>query len=92
MPAESLKLDAIPAIFQEVQLSVSGHRKFAIQLRKIQKSCAADPGLNEQFNNLFIEVLNRVLQVKRTESCANRVTKFIEAFFRISAEKGQFDV
>lgn len=88
MPAELPKFDAIPAIFQEVQLSASGHRKFAIQLRKLQEDCALDPGLNEQFNNILIEIVNRVLQVKRTENCANRVTKFIEAFLKISTEKG----
>ncbi|KAJ9118074.1 hypothetical protein QFC24_006346 [Naganishia onofrii] len=94
----------IPTIFNQVQSSVSNHKKNIVALRKIQEACSVvtqhaastsnDGTLKlklvgeKVFHHAFIEMVNRVVAVKKGVSVADRVVQFVGKFVAYTIEQG----
>ena len=88
---------AVPPIFEQVQNTTANHRKNLVALRKIQDICA---GITERtpkgtklvgekaFNGVFVDMVNRVLPVKKGVSVADRVVKFVAQYVAYATEQG----
>lgn len=88
---------AVAPIFDQAQGTTANHRKNVVQLRKIQETCA---GLTEEtpkgtrligeraFNNIFLDMVNRVLPVKKGVSVADRIVKFVASYVTYTSEQG----
>ncbi|CAG8485460.1 16517_t:CDS:10 [Acaulospora colombiana] len=99
-PLAALSL-AVPQIFQECQKATTSHRKNAVALRKLQVKCSKYAPLNSDalndneeptdgelaFNEEFVRNLNKVLPIKKGQSNAERVLKFVVSFVAFSCEK-----
>jgi condensin complex subunit 3 len=88
---------ALPPIFEQVQGSTATHRKNIVQLFKVQKTCAevteeTEKGIRlvgeRSFNALFINMINRVLPVKKGVAVADRVVKFVASYVAYTTEQG----
>ncbi|ODQ81013.1 hypothetical protein BABINDRAFT_170716 [Babjeviella inositovora NRRL Y-12698] len=66
---------AIAQIFQDAQMTVSGHRKQVILLKRIH-SRAVELEFEDEFNMFFTKLLNKVLPIKRGERVAENIAKF----------------
>jgi len=99
---------SLPPHFQQAQHSLANHRKNIVSLHRLHLACSA---ISEQtpkgtrlvgekaFNDSFFSCLNRVLNLKKGVSNADRVIKFTAAYckytqeqFRIKAREGQPEV
>ena len=89
---------SLPPIFDQAQHTTANHRKNIVALRKIQESCATiseqtEKGLKlvgeKAFNGLFIDMVNRVLAVKKGVAVADRVVKFVAQYVAYSTEQGE---
>ncbi|EAL23115.1 hypothetical protein CNBA6400 [Cryptococcus deneoformans B-3501A] len=77
----------LPPIFDQAQQSTANHRKNIVYLRKIHEQCASiveemsDDRIKltgeKAFNNIFFDMVNRVLTVKKGVAVADRVVKFV---------------
>lgn len=92
----------LPPIFEQAQHTTANHRKNLVALRKIHDACAsitapasgskagALRAVGEKaFNDLFIDMVNRVLQVKKGVAVADRVVKFVASYVAYSTEQGE---
>jgi condensin complex subunit 3 len=89
---------ALPPIFDQVQNTTANHRKNIVALRKIQETCASVTERNgkgqkkligeKAFNTAFIDMVNRVLPVKKGVGQADRVVKFVAGFVGYATELG----
>jgi condensin complex subunit 3 len=88
---------SLPPIFEQAQHTTANHRKNIATLRKIQETCstltAATPkGVKlvgeKAFNTIFIEMVNRILGVKKGVAVADRIVKFICSYAAYSTEQG----
>ncbi len=81
----------IPPIFAQVQLSLASHKKNVVALRKLQLACAQVTEEHDHnttvklvgekaFNVSVIDMVNRVLQIKKGIAVADRVVQFIGRF------------
>ncbi|CUM47966.1 uncharacterized protein AC631_04896 [Debaryomyces fabryi] len=70
---------AMAHVFQDAQLSLSGHRKLVIVLKNIQQR-AISLGYEEGFTLKFVKLLNKILPLKKGEQVADRVAKFCSMF------------
>ncbi|WRT70673.1 uncharacterized protein IL334_007671 [Kwoniella shivajii] len=86
----------LPPIFEQVQHTTANHRKNIVSLHKIQNQCSTitentPKGIKllgeRAFNNGFIEMVNRVLPVKKGVSVADRVVKFIAGYVAYGTEQ-----
>ncbi|WVQ70731.1 hypothetical protein IAR50_000253 [Cryptococcus sp. DSM 104548] len=85
----------LPPIFDQVQQTTANHRKNIVHLHKIQEQCAA---LTEEtprgtklvgekaFNTTFMDMVSRVLPVKKGVAVADRVVKFVASYVAYSTE------
>lgn len=89
---------ALPPIFEQVQHTTANHRKNVVALRKIQEACATVTEKTPKgtklvgekaFNTLFMEMVNRVLPIKKGVSVADRVVKFIATYVSYATEQGE---
>jgi len=90
--------DAIPPIFAQCQTSLANHKKNAIALTKIHGQTSdvweqvPPRGMRltgeKAFNDRFIDMVNRVLLIKKGISNADRIVKFIAAFILHVSQKG----
>jgi condensin complex subunit 3 len=85
-------------IFDQVQNTVANHRKNLVSLRNIQEQCsgiteATPKGLKaigeKAFNAVFIDMVNRILVVKKGVAVADRVVKFVANYVTYTTEQGQ---
>lgn len=88
----------IPPIFEQVQHTTANHRKNTVALRKVQAACA---GITEAspkgtklvgekaFNTLFVDMVNRVLAIKKGVAVADRVVKFVAGYVAYATEQGE---
>ena len=93
---------SIPQIFNEAQKPNANHRKHAIAMRKIQEQCALnspivsgephdiDPEGEVSFNQAVIKNINRILQIRKGEPHADRITRFISTFLQYTQQIGSF--
>ncbi|KAI9822650.1 MAG: hypothetical protein M1827_000369 [Pycnora praestabilis] len=97
-PSSNLRTQ-ICTIFADAQRSTAGHRKLAINLRKVQEACCYEPvkprkdggdAFNEgQFNEEVGRCVLRVMGVKKSESVGDRVIRFLGGFLKHATEKGR---
>jgi len=89
---------ALPPIFEQCQSTTANHRKNIVALRKVQDTCATITERTPKgtklvgekaFNGLFIDMLNRVLGVKKGVSVADRVVKFVASYITYITELGE---
>lgn len=88
---------AVPPIFEQAQNTTANHRKNIVQLRKVQETCASITEKSEKgtrmvgeraFNNLFVDMVNRVLPVKKGVAVADRIVKFVANYVAYTTEQG----
>ncbi|KAK8850500.1 hypothetical protein IAR55_004418 [Kwoniella newhampshirensis] len=86
----------LPPIFDQVQQTTANHRKNIASLRKIQDQCSSITESSSKgtklvgekaFNGLFVDMVNRVLPVKKGVSVADRVVKFVASYVVYSTEQ-----
>ncbi|WWD20683.1 hypothetical protein CI109_105159 [Kwoniella shandongensis] len=86
----------LPPIFDQVQQTTANHRKNIASLRKIQDQCSSITESSTKgtklvgekaFNTLFVDMVNRVLPVKKGVSVADRVVKFVAGYVVYSTEQ-----
>jgi condensin complex subunit 3 len=93
-------ISVIPTIFSQAQSSISNHKKNIVALRKIQEKCSLVTMMHSDgqsvkivgekaFNNAFIDMVNRVLSVKKGVSVADRVIQFVGKFVAYTVEQGK---
>lgn len=103
-PSESYLTDTLPnvlpPIFEQAQNTQANHRKNIVQLYKIQKTCAEfteDAGEStrltgeSRFNALFINMINRILPVKKGVTVADRAVRFVASYVAYTTEQGKSD-
>lgn len=67
--------DAMAHVFQDAQMSLSGHRKLVMLLRSIQVR-AISIGYEEAFNFRFIKLISKILKMRKGVPAADRIAKF----------------
>lgn len=92
--------NAILPIFAQCQTSLANHKKNVIALTKIHGQTSdvwehvKPRGMRltgeKAFNDRFIDMVNRVLPIKKGIPNADRVVKFIGAFILQISQKGVF--
>ena len=89
----------IAAIFDQVQLTLANHRKNCVALYKLHQQAAAitQPSKRDNviklvgeisFGDVFINMVNRVLVVKKGPPTADRVVRFVGSYVKFMNEKG----
>lgn len=71
--------NSIAQVFQDAQISLSGHRKLVINLKSIYNK-SIERGFEEGFTLLFTTLLNKMLILKKGEDCGDRIAKFCSVF------------
>ncbi|CAG8582778.1 2255_t:CDS:10, partial [Paraglomus occultum] len=90
-PLELLR-KSVADIFDDIQKSTVLHRKNALALRKIQERCSINPSIGERaFNKTILDMIQKILSVKKKESCVDRTVKFLGAFIQYTSEKDAKD-
>jgi hypothetical protein len=104
MPARTWTLEdrlkTIPTIFDQVQNTTANHSKNYVALFKVhQEAAKVTESVNDgegirligerAFEDVLIDIINRVLVVKKGESVADRVVKFVGGYLKFGNEKGQ---
>jgi len=91
----------VPPIFEQAQNTMANHRKNIVQLRKVQETCATllepvDNGMRRvgerAFNALFVDMVNRVLPIKKGVAVADRIVKFVASFVAYTVEQGMCSI
>ena len=97
--AETLSV-SIPKIFDQAQNTTANHQKNVVALHKIHSDAAAFTESvhngrsikltgERLFEDAFIDVLCRVLVIKKGVSQAERIVKFVGAYTKYMNEQGQ---
>ncbi|KAL1410056.1 chromosome condensation complex Condensin, subunit G [Vanrija albida] len=90
----------VPPIFDQAQGTTANHRKNIVQLRKIQEKCAeitektpkGERLVGERaFSSLFIDMVNRILPVKKGVGVADRIVKFVAGYVTYITEQDAED-
>ncbi|EEQ38546.1 putative condensin complex subunit [Clavispora lusitaniae] len=90
------KIDSLPEIaqamahiFQDAQMSLSGHRKLVVLLRHLQIR-AISLGYEEAFNFHFTKLISKILRLKKGVPVADRIAKLCSVFVAtISKEEAE---
>lgn len=102
MPARTTSVeDALPKIFDQVQTTSANHQKNVVALHKVHVDAAAFTESihggrsikltgERLFEDTFIELLFRVIAVKKGVSQADRVVKFVGAYVLYMNMKGAY--
>lgn len=104
MPARTLTLDdrlkSISTIFDQAQNTTANHSKNFVALYKVHLEAAkvsetvkGGEGIKltgeRAFEDVIIDVSNRVLVIKKGETVADRVVKFLGGYIKFGKEKGK---
>ncbi len=105
MPARpALTLEAIPEsvpkIFEQAQVSAANHQKNYVALNKIHKDASSitkvtDDGEGLQligekaFEDIFINMLLRVLPIKKGANVVDRVIRFVSGYVKFISDKSE---
>lgn len=88
----------LPPIFEQAQHTTANHRKNLVSLRKIQEQCSlvtesTPKGIKlvgeKAFNGAFIDMVNRIVTVKKGVAVADRVVKFVASYVAYTTEQGK---
>jgi condensin complex subunit 3 len=105
MPARTFSLEdrlaSMPKIFDQAQNTTANHAKNCISLHKLHLEAAkvtetvnGGEGIKltgeRAFEDAFLDIVNRVVPVKKGEAVADRTVKFISSYLKFSQEKGQY--
>jgi condensin complex subunit 3 len=106
MPARTTSVEEIlstnlPKIFDQAQTTTANHQKNVVALHKIHVDAAAFTESvhngksikltgERLFEDTFIDLLCRVVVVKKGVSQADRIIKFVGAYTRYINEKGPY--
>jgi condensin complex subunit 3 len=100
-PLDGLQ-ERVASVFEQAQLTMANHRKNCVALYKIhqdssevtkekEKSKGKVKRIGENtFTEAFIQMLNRVLVVKKGPATADRVVKFIGSYIKFMNERSEF--
>ena len=91
---------ALPKIFDQAQNTTANHQKNKVALHKLHKDAAAHVQsvqngksvklIGERaFEDVFIDMVNHVLHVKKGAPLADRIVKFVGGYVRFMNEKGE---
>ncbi|CAH2352634.1 condensin complex subunit 3 [[Candida] railenensis] len=75
--------DGMAHVFQDAQLTLSGHRKLVIIMKNIHKR-AIELGFEESFAMKFAKFINFILPLKKGEQVGDRIIKFCSVFIASS--------
>lgn len=67
--------EAMSHVFQDAQMSLSGHRKLVMLMRSLQVK-AILIGYEEAFNFRFIKLISKILKLRKGVPAADRIAKF----------------
>lgn len=92
--------ESVPKIFEQVQGSSANHQKNFVALNKIHSEAStitqtSDDGEKLQlvgekaFEDMFINLLLRVLPVKKGANVVDRVIKFVAGYVKFVNERGE---
>ncbi|TXT10982.1 hypothetical protein VHUM_01733 [Vanrija humicola] len=90
----------VPPIFDQAQGTTANHRKNIVQLRKVQEKCAeitektpkGERLVGERaFSSIFIDMVNRILPVKKGVGVADRIVKFVAGYVTYITEQDAED-
>ncbi|KAK7023043.1 nuclear condensing complex subunit [Favolaschia claudopus] len=88
----------VAAIFEQAQTSLANHRKNCVALYKLHVSAAdkkskkkSDSGDQTAFIGIFLDMVSRVVAVKKGPATVDRVIKFIAQYVRFVNEKALED-
>ena len=95
--------EAIATIFDQVQTSLANHKKNCVALYKLHLRAAevAKPTQKKNgatttkfvgeraFADAFLDMLNRVLEMKKGPAAADRIVKFVGSYVQYLNEKGE---
>ena len=105
-PKSTLNLEDLPEsianIFDQAQISLANHKKNCVALYKLHTKAAAvtQPGKRgnglrlvgeKAFQDGFIDMVNRVLVVKKGPATADRIVKYIGSYVKFMNEKGTLE-
>jgi condensin complex subunit 3 len=91
--------ESIAAIFDQAQLTLANHRKNCVALYKLHQQAAAVTQTSKKddviklvgeraFGDAFVDMVNRVLIVKKGPATADRVVRFVGSYVKFMNEKG----
>lgn len=66
-------------VFQDAQMSLSGHRKLVVVLTSLQDRAIA-LGYEDSFTSGFVKLINKILSLKKGEKVGDRIAKFCSLF------------
>lgn len=102
LPSLDSLVALIPPIFTQVQHSAANHRKNTVALFKVQQKCAEHVQETTRdgntvirvvgekaFNNKVLEMLNRVLVIKKGVTVADRVLQFVGKYVAYASQQGE---
>jgi condensin complex subunit 3 len=75
---------SVAAIFSQAQTSVANHRKNCVALYKLHIKTA-----HKEFIAVFLDMLSRVVVVKKGPPTVDRIVKFVAQYVRFANEKGE---
>ena len=92
-------IESIANIFDQAQISLANHKKNCVALYKLHTKAAAvtQPGKDgngpklvgeKAFQDVFIDMVNRVLVVKKGPANADRIVKYVGSYVKFMNEKG----
>lgn len=102
IPAKIEKLrDSIATIFDQVQISLANHRKNCVALCKLHSQAAkvTRPTKNgtavklvgeKEFGDAFVDMINRILVVKKGPATVDRIVKFVGSYVKYLNERGMW--
>jgi condensin complex subunit 3 len=92
-PKESL-FAPLSKVFDQAQNSTANHRKNFVALYKLHKSAVdyTDDGSSKAtgervFGDMFFDMVNRVISVKKGQAPADRIVKFVGGYAKVLHEK-----
>lgn len=92
--------ESVANIFDQTQVSLANHKKNCVALYKIHTKAATvtQPGKKglklvgeRAFQDVFIDMINRVLVVKKGPVNADRIVKYVGSYVKFMNEKGVFE-
>lgn len=92
--------ESVANIFEQAQASLANHKKNSVALFKIHAKAAevTQPSKNgngvklvgeKAFQDVIVEMVSRVLVVKKGPANADRIVKYVGGFVRFMNEKGE---
>ncbi|KAJ7185293.1 nuclear condensing complex subunit [Mycena filopes] len=83
---------SLAAIFDQAQTSLANHRKNCVALHKIHvKTSKKDKSDQAAFIAAFLDMVSRVVAVKKGPATVDRIIKFVAQYVRFVNEKGAAD-